>query len=62
MLGEKYYLIFQRDVQIELSEQLARLLRLLMEQMRPVSRQTIKDRLFPDSRSDSVVRRTAWRH
>ncbi|MFM1655393.1 winged helix-turn-helix domain-containing protein [Brevibacillus sp. B_LB10_24] len=61
LLGEKYFLIFRRDVQIELSEQLARLLQLLMEQMQPVSRQTIKDRLFPDSRSDSVVRRTVQR-
>ncbi|MFY0544979.1 hypothetical protein [Brevibacillus sp. H7] len=60
-LGEEIYLILPSHVRIELSEQLGKLLRFLMENKRPVSAQTIRENIFPDSRSESIVRRTIQR-
>ncbi|WP_029099848.1 helix-turn-helix domain-containing protein [Brevibacillus thermoruber] len=60
-LGEEIYLIFPSHVRIKLSEQLGKLLRFLMENKRPVSAQTIRENIFPDSRSESIVRRTIQR-
>ncbi|MED4785233.1 hypothetical protein [Brevibacillus choshinensis] len=61
LLGEKYLLVLPSDERIELPEQLAKLLRFLMEQGKPVLSQTIRDEVFPDSKSDSIVRRTISR-
>jgi tetratricopeptide (TPR) repeat protein len=61
LLGEEIYLILPSYDRIELSDKLAKLLRFLMENKRPVSAQTIRERIFPDSRSDSIVRRTIQR-
>lgn len=60
-LGEEISLILPSRVRIELSEQLGKLLRFLMENKRPVSAQTIRENIFPDSRSESIVRRTIQR-
>jgi DNA-binding response OmpR family regulator len=61
LLGDKYMLVLPSHEQIELSEQLARLLRFLMEQKQPVSSQIIREEVFPDSKSESIVRRTISR-
>lgn len=63
LLGEKMYLTtpFRRQESSEVSEQLAKLLRLLMESKRPLSTEAIRERIFPDSKSDSIVRRTIRR-
>jgi hypothetical protein len=61
LLGEEIYLFLPSQVRIELSDKLAKLLRFLMENKRPVSAQTIREKIFPDSRSDSIVRRTIQR-
>jgi tetratricopeptide (TPR) repeat protein len=61
MLGDKCVLVHPNGERIELSEQLARLLRYLMEQNRPVSSHSIREDVFPDSRSESIVRRTISR-
>lgn len=61
LLGEIPCLMSPSGSCLELSEQLARLLRFLMESKRAVTTQTIKESLFPDSKSDSIVRRTIHR-
>ncbi|MGG0940177.1 winged helix-turn-helix domain-containing protein [Brevibacillus centrosporus] len=61
LLGEKFLLVLPSDDRIELTEQLARLLRYLMEQGKPVTSQMIREAVFPDSKSESIVRRTISR-